>query len=143
MTRNHSVTVTKVIDADRQTIFEALTDADIMERWFYAGPDGWSATVVCTPEVGQSFQVEMHGPEATYAHVGFFKEIIENRKLVFSWNSQYVENTTVTITLAEVDGGTEVKLVHELIPSEEEAENHRNGWTSILERLAGVVVSQA
>jgi uncharacterized protein YndB with AHSA1/START domain len=135
--------VKRVIDADPEMLFEALTDQEIMKRWFYASAEpGWSATVKNDPKVGGRYKIDMHSPEDTYSHEGEYTEIIPNKKIVFSWNSQYVTDTVVTITLDEVDGGTEVKLKHEFIPTAEETKKHEQGWTQILENLDGVVVSQ-
>lgn len=134
--------VKRVIDADPETLFEALTDQEIMKQWFFASGDvGWSASVENNPHKGGSFKVDMHGPEDTYSHEGVYKEIVPNEKIVFTWNSPYVADTVVTITLSEKDSGTEVKLKHEFMPNEEETKKHTQGWTRILENLEGVLVS--
>jgi hypothetical protein len=52
-----------------------------------------------------------------------------------------VANALVTITLSEVGGGTEVKLMHKFMPNDQQVENHIGGWTMILERLNDVVLS--
>ena len=70
-----------------------------------------------------------------YTHVGEYKEISPPDKLVFTWNSDFVQNTVVTLTLSDSDGGTEVTISHELLPEGEMAENHRGGWTGCLNRL--------
>lgn len=140
MSHEHDLTVRKVIDADRETVFKALTESGIMEEWFFAGPDGWSATVKNDFRVGGSYRIDMHGENDTYWHKGEYREIISNEKLVFTWNSRAVEDTLVTITLAEVEGGTEVTLTHEFMPNEEMKKNHTEGWTAILARLDETVI---
>ncbi len=135
----HALEVSKVINADRPSIFKALTDPSIMKKWFFAGPDGWSSTVDANVIKGGMFKIDMHGEEETYSHKGEYREVIENEKIVFTWNSQSVTDTLVSITLKEVDGGTEVKLVHDFMPNKEMKTNHTNGWTTILERLAANV----
>lgn len=141
MAEDLELTVKRVIDADRETIFEALTDQEIMQKWFFAGPDGWSATVKNDASVGGEYQIDMHGENDTYSHEGVYKEVVPNEKLVFTWNSQSVQDTVVTITLADVNGGTEVTLRHEFMPNEEMKKNHTEGWKVILERLENVVLS--
>jgi len=141
MAEELELTVKRVIEADRETIFEALTDQKIMEKWFFAGPDGWSATVKSDSREGGEYRIDMHGENDTYSHEGVYKEIVPNQKLVFTWNSQSVQDTVVTITLKEVEGGTEVKLRHEFMPNEEMKQNHTEGWTVILQRLEQVVHS--
>lgn len=133
--------VKRVIGADPETIFKALTDQGIMQKWFYAGREGWSATVENDPRVGGAFKVDMHGENDTYSHEGVYREVVPNEKLVFTWNSQAVQDTVVTITLTEVDDGTEVVLKHEFLPNEEMKTNHTQGWTVILEHLDEVVTS--
>lgn len=134
-----TLTVKRVINADAETLFEALTNQEIMKKWFYASADsGWSASVENNPQEGGNFKVDMHSPEETYSHEGVYKEIIPSKKIVFTWNSHLVNDTVVTITLNEIDGGTEVKLKHEFMPNEEK-KNHTRGWTQILENLDHVV----
>lgn len=110
-----------------------------MQKWFFAGPDGWSASVKSKAKVGEEYQIDMHGENDTYSHTGIYKEIIPNEKIVFTWNSQSVQDTVVTITLTEKGNATEIKLVHEFMPSEEMIENHTKGWKGILGRLDHVV----
>lgn len=139
MSNESTLTVKRTINADKETIFKALTDEEIMKKWFFAGPDGWSATVKSKAKVGEEYKIDMHGENDTYTHTGTFKEVVPNDKIVFTWNSKSVQDTLVTITLTEQNGGTEVKLVHEFMPSKEMKENHTKGWTVILERLDSVV----
>lgn len=144
MGTDSTLTVKRVIDADPETLWKALTDQQIMQKWFFAsGEQGWSATVENNPKVGGSYKIDMHSPKDTYSHEGVYKEVVPKKKLVFSWNSHAVRDTKVTITLEEVEGGTEVKLVHEFMPNEEMKENHKQGWTQILVNLDGVVVGRS
>ena len=139
MSDQSTLTVTRTIQADKETIFKALTDQNIMQKWFFAGPGGWSATVKSKAVAGEEYQIDMHGENDTYTHTGEFKEVVPNEKLVFTWNSKAVQDTVVTITLDEKGDATEVKLVHEFMPNKEMIENHTEGWTVILERLDNVV----
>lgn len=144
MGTDSTLTVKRVIDADPETLWKALTDQQIMQKWFFAaGEEGWSATVENNPTVGGNYKIDMHSPKDTYSHEGVYKEIVPEEKLVFSWNSQAVTDTLVTITLKEVSGGTEVKLVHEFMPSKEMKENHTQGWTQILANLDSVVIGRS
>tara|TARA_R110002096_G_scaffold342758_1_gene535815 strand:+ start:4635 stop:5060 length:426 start_codon:yes stop_codon:yes gene_type:complete len=141
MANDKSLTVSKIINADKATIFKALTDEEVMAKWFFAGPEGWSAAVKSESIKGGSYRIDMHNNAEgeTYSHTGEYKEITPNDKIVFSWNSHIVTDTLVTITLSEVETGTEVKLMHEFMPNDKQVENHTGGWTMILERLANTV----
>jgi hypothetical protein len=37
--------------------------------------------------------------------------------------------------LSDRDGGTEVRLIHEQLPSAESRDRHNEGWNSVLEKL--------
>ncbi|MEX2478793.1 MAG: SRPBCC domain-containing protein [Gracilimonas sp.] len=137
---NHStLTVKRVIKADPETIFKAFTDEQIMKKWFYADPEGSGATVKSNTSVGGKFQIDMHGKKDTHTHIGEFKEVVPNKKLVFTWNSHVVEDTVVTITFNETNEGTEVTLVHEFMPNEQLLEGHKKGWNVILDHLDEIV----
>lgn len=139
MSKESTLTVTRIINADKKTIFKALTDEKIMEKWFFAGPEGGSATVKSKTTVDGNFQIDMHEEKGTYTHTGVFKEVVPNEKIVFTWNSHVVEDTVVTVTLSEMGDSTEVKLVHEFMPNKKALEGHTKGWTVILERLDNTV----
>lgn len=141
MGNESTLTVKRVIDADPETLWEAMTDQAVMQKWFFATGDGGSATVENSPKVGGSFKIDMHSNDDTFSHEGVYKEMIPQKKMVFTWNSRFVTDTVVTITLQEVDGGTEVRLVHEFLPNKEMKENHTQGWKAILEKLAGVAAA--
>ena len=135
MSNDSTLTVKRVINVRPETIFEALTDEKIMEKWFFADPEGTGATVKSEMSVGGKFKIDMHGQKESHTHTGEFKEVIPNKKLVFTWNSHVVEDTVVTITLSETEEGTEVTLVHEFMPNEDLLKGHNKGWNVIFDNL--------
>lgn len=143
MDADSTLMVKRIINADPETLWEALTDHHIMQKWFFAAAEGWSAKVNNDPSVGGSFKIDMLSPKDSYWHEGVYKEIVPHKKIVFTWNSGAVTDTLVTITLNKVEGGTEVKLVHEFMPNEEMKKNHTEGWTQILANLDKVVVGKS
>ena len=142
MNKDTTLMVKRVIEADRERLWKALTDPEIMQKWFFAAGDGWSATVENTFKVGGAYKIEMHSPKDTYSHHGVYKEIVPLQKMVFTWNSQAVTDTKVTVTLKKLNEGTEVVLMHEFMPNEEMKKNHTEGWTQILENLEGVIIRE-
>ena len=138
---DHTVVVTKVITASREELFEAFTNPDIMTKWFYPDED-MSVEVSNTFHVGGGYVLKMHTKDGDiYTHIGEYMEIAPPEKLVFTWNSDFVENTIVTVTFTNTDSGTEVTITHDLLPSDEMAENHRGGWTGCLNRLESTMVN--
>ena len=138
---DNQVVVSKVIDASREELFEAFTNPEIMSKWFYPEED-MSAEVTNTFRVGGGYVLKMHCKNGEiYTHVGEYMEIVPPEKLVFTWNSDFVQNTVVTITFSGVDSGTEVTISHDLLPAGEMTENHRKGWGGCLNRLESTMVS--
>lgn len=137
-----SLTISRTIKSDPETIYEAFVNKEQLRQWFCASEGNWSVTVhKHEPQEGGTYHIDMNSDEKSYWHKGEFREIIPNKKVVFTWNSMAVTDTLVTIALREVEGGTEVKLTHELLPDEQMKQNHRKGWTTILERLDALVGS--
>lgn len=127
--------VTKVIRATPEEVFEAFTDPEIMTKWFY-GDEGWTADISNTLEVGGKYTLIMHATNGNdYVHAGEYKVIAPPEKLVFTWNSDFAQNTVVTVHFRSVGGGTEITLEHEFLPTPEAREDHRRGWTICLGNL--------
>ncbi len=63
---------------------------------------------------------------------GEFLEIVENKRVSFTWNSDEMEikDTRVFIDLAPSDKGCKVRLRHEGFADLETAKSHEGGWTS-------------
>jgi phytoene dehydrogenase-like protein len=100
--------VTKVIKATPEEVFEAFTNPEIMTEWFY-GVEEWSVEVSNTLEVGGSFTLDMIKTDGKkYRHTGEYKVIAPPEKLVFTWNSDFAQNTVVTVDFRGVADGTEI-----------------------------------
>ncbi len=132
-----SVVVRKVFEADRDTLFRAFSDPEIMRRWFFPVEEGCvSADVTNDFRVGGHFRIDMHTSDGTtYSHQGEYREIDPPHKMVFTWNSDFADGTQVTVEFREAVNGTEVILTHEFLPDEEQREGHRRGWNGCLRNL--------
>ena len=135
-----AVVVKRLIKAELEQVFEAFTNPEIMSKWFY-GVEGWKAEVSNTLEVGGEFRINMRSGDGTeeYMHTGEYREIVPFEKLVFTWNSDFAQDTVVTVSFRKVAGGTEVTIEHELL-TVSERENHRRGWTVCLSNLERLFV---
>lgn len=133
-----TVVVKKVISAPREEVFKAFTDVEVMSKWFFPDDD-MSVDVTNNPVVGGDYTLKMYAKNGdTYTHVGEYRELTPPDRLVFTWNSDFVQNTVVTVSFSESGDGTEVTVTHELLPEGEMAENHRGGWTGCLDRLGSI-----
>jgi uncharacterized protein YndB with AHSA1/START domain len=148
------VIVKKVIHATRERVFDAWTKPELMNQW-YVGGKGYARTAVDL-RVGGKYINEMlvegessctasrksaAGSLDSYLHHGEYVEIERPSRLVFTWNSPAVQNTTVTVEFREVPDGTEVTITHTL-PSVENCPGHTEGWTMALANLGALLAAK-
>lgn len=134
----HDLTLKKVVKADKDTVFNALTKKEEIEKWFAPGPMKVEARTF-EPNEGGAFKVVMISEEGNeFVSEGIFKTIDAPNKVVMSWRWTSPEpgaETTVSFILEEVDGGTEVTLLHEGFTEEQYKKRHEEGWVGCLDKL--------
>ena len=107
---DREIMMTRVFDAPRTLVFDALTKPELLERWFY-GPPGWSL-VVCQVElkVGGALRYVWRGPDGVEMGMrGVCLEVQPPERIVASekYDSPWYPGEAVgTIVLAEQDGKT-------------------------------------
>jgi uncharacterized protein YndB with AHSA1/START domain len=125
-----------VIDAPAAKVWEHITDPAWIAGWLM--PNDFQAVVgkAYSMDCGEMGQIQ-----------GAVKELIQQKKLVYSWTSTKIKvETIVTITLNEEKGHTRLTLEHSgwdaLPPSEQGiADNFDQGWTEKLQALAEQIAS--
>jgi uncharacterized protein YndB with AHSA1/START domain len=104
---DREVMMTRVFDAPRELVFEALTNPELLKRWF--GPHGWTLTT-CEVDlrVGGAWRYVLHGPDdRSMGMGGVFREITPGHGTVHTEVfDDYPGESLVTITLTEQDGRT-------------------------------------
>lgn len=137
-----SLRVSRVIRADRETLFGAWTEPDRLRRW--SCPEGATVEDVRVDlRVGGKYRIRMRGSEGqTYTAVGVYREVDRPQRLVYTWDweeeDQAVGETIVTVEFKDLGETTEVVVTHERFPSAEAKDGHEQGWTSCLDRLEGL-----
>lgn len=117
-------------------VFEALTRADIYERWM--GPDGSTTTIErLEPEVGGSLALLVDIPEGPTVRItGTYREVEPPNRLSHTW---LVEGdpaeTVVTFELSASGPGTLLELTHEGFTDAADREQNEGGWSHQLDRL--------
>jgi uncharacterized protein YndB with AHSA1/START domain len=141
-----SLEVKRVINAPRARVYAAWTDPARLRQWF--GPEHvQTRNLVADARVGGKFQWDLTNPEGeAMTVVGEYRELQSGRRVVFTWKWQDDEDwerheSIVTVEFSDCDGGTEVRLTHERLPSEESCDRHSEGWTSLLKKLEKFVGS--
>jgi uncharacterized protein YndB with AHSA1/START domain len=122
-----------------EKVWRAWTDAQAVKKWWGPGPGEPVAVAELDVRVGGRFRIVFGGPQGTAHEVqGTYKEVVPNRKLVFTWtwpNSTPERESVVTIVFRASDGGTELDFRHEQLFDEKVRDDHQRGWTGSLDKL--------
>ena len=135
--------VRRSFKAPVERVYAAWTDAEQMKRWFAPG----SMTVPMAEadvRVGGRYRVQMsEGGDDCEFHTtgGVYREIIPNRRLVFTWQWEGSDlETVVTLEFKPLSATeTELTLIHEGFDSEDTRDKHAQGWDGCLAKLGAFV----
>lgn len=122
-------------------VFAWWTQADKLQQWM--SPVGTTEAEVDL-RVGGAFRIVMKSGDLAIHHTGEFIEIEAPKRLVFTWVSPYTGPDPSLVTLElEPDGAsaTQLRLVHSHLPNAV-APSHRDGWGTMLDRLASRLFSK-
>jgi len=107
---DQEISLTRVFDAPRELVFEALTEPDWLKRWFF-GPPGWSLSVCeIDLKVGGAYRYAWRGPDGaemgmggTYREVTVPERVVGTELFDDPW---YPGEAVGTMVLIEHDGKT-------------------------------------
>ncbi len=114
------IVLTRVFDAPRHLVFDALTKPELLKRWF--GPRGWSLVVrEVDLKVGGTFRFVLRGPDGTDMGMrGVYREIVPPERSVHMESfDDYPGEAQVTTVLVEQGGKT--MLTATVLASSQEA----------------------
>jgi uncharacterized protein YndB with AHSA1/START domain len=76
------IVITRVFDAPRRLVFDALTKSEPFKRWF--GPPGWSLAIYETDlKVGGAWRSVLRGPDGREMEMrGVYQEIVAPERFV-------------------------------------------------------------
>ena len=110
---DRDIEMTRVFDAPRKLVYEAMTRPELLRRWF-SGPPGWTLKVrEIDLRVGGSYRYVWAGDGIEMGMGGVYLEIdppgrvVTTEKFDTSW---YPGEAVGTMTLAEVGGKTTLTL---------------------------------
>ncbi len=140
MASKPSLTLKRRLKAPPDKVYQAWTQPEQMTRW-WGGNNPASRVAETDVRVGGRFHVGFRGDTGEQHDVsGHYREIVPNRRLVFSWAWRTTPDreSQVTIDLKPDGEGTLLTLTHEQFFSEKARDDHSVGWGlsfSHLERL--------
>jgi uncharacterized protein YndB with AHSA1/START domain len=140
------------INAPRAAVYRALTDARAIARWKV--PAGMTCQVLAfEAREGGTFRVSLTyeaptGTGKTTAHTdtyrGRFVRLVPDEQVVEVVEFETADpalqgEMTITTTLVDADGGTDLVAVHDNLPSGVSPADNEAGWHSSLATLAALV----
>jgi uncharacterized protein YndB with AHSA1/START domain len=146
---HREVTITRVIDAARERVFQAWTDPKQMADWW--GPNGFT-NPVCEMDVrpGGALRIVMRAPDGVdYPMSGVFREVSEPGRLVFTAAAEDHEGNALlewvsTISFAEYGGKTKLTVQESAVALTEVGaqmlQGMEAGLTQTLDRLEAHVM---
>lgn len=132
----HAVTVRKLLHASCDEVFDAWLDAEGLCAWMLPGTMK-HCDAMLEPRVGGRFHIFMRSSRIEYTHSGEYRVLDRPSKLVFTWQSSYMnqQETLVTVDLFDRDGLCELVLTHERVPPELAPKGVSIGWRQMLDKL--------
>jgi uncharacterized protein YndB with AHSA1/START domain len=144
------------VNAPRAAVYRALLDGRAVAKWMV--PDGMTSVVhAFDAREGGSFRISLTydaptGTGKTTAQTdtfhGRFVKLVPNEQVVQVVEFETADpamrgEMTITYTLVEAEGGTEVRAVHEGLPPGLSAADNELGWRMSLAKLAALVEAGA
>ena len=126
--------IERVFNAEISKVWEAITDKDIMKKWYFDLKE-------FKPEVGFKFSFVGGEPPKEYIHLCEIVEVLVGKKLAYTWVYEGIAGvSTVIFELESVGPNTKLKLTHKGLQSfpsnnpDFAKKNFEMGWTDIIGR---------
>ena len=147
-----STRISRRVNAPRAAVYRALLDARAVATWMV--PTGMSSQVhAFDAREGGSFRISLTydaptGTGKTTAQTdtfhGRFVKLVTNEQVVevvefVTADPALQGEMTITIALADADGGTDILAVHDGLPRGLSTTDNEAGWRSSLAKLAELV----
>ena len=132
-----SLTLNRHYPVAPEKVWRAWTDPEAIKRWW--GGSGPVSLAQADVRVGGRFRIVFGGPDGKmHECAGTYKEVVPNKKLVFTWswpNSTPERISVVTIEFRVAGKGTDLLFKHEQLFDEAARDGHKRGWTGALDKL--------
>lgn len=146
--QDRTITITRVLNAPRERVFEAWTRPEHLTKWF--GPRDFSAPEVSVDlRPGGAWRACIRSPEGRdYWMHGVYREIVPPERLVFThvWEEGHDSpdhETLVSVTLEDQGGKTKLTFHKAVLESVTERISQGTGWSECLDRLAQLLATMS
>jgi uncharacterized protein YndB with AHSA1/START domain len=150
-----STHIRRHVNAPRANVYGALLDGDAVAKWMV--PTGMTSHVhAFEAREGGAFRIsltydEPSGTGKTSAHTdtyhGRFVKLVPNEQVVEVVEFETTDpalrgEMTITFTLVDADGGTDIVAVHDGLPPGVLPADNETGWRMSLDKLAALVAAR-
>jgi uncharacterized protein YndB with AHSA1/START domain len=122
-----------------EKVWRAWTDPKAIAKWWGPGGPAPVSLAELDLRVGGRFRIVFGGPEGReHECAGVYKEVVPNRRLVFSWcwpRTTPERVSQVTILFKPAGGGTDLEFRHEQFFDEAARDGHQRGWNETFVKL--------
>jgi uncharacterized protein YndB with AHSA1/START domain len=133
-----SLSITRKFAVAPEKVWRAWTDPQALKQWM-APSDAFSVLLAeVDVRVGGKYRIVMQAPDGEKHDVsGVYREVVTNRKLVFTWAwiSTPERESLVTVELRAAGGGTEFTFKHEQFFDAAARDRHQEGWDGCIGSL--------
>jgi len=132
----------RTLAAAPQRVWKALTDAQQISLWYGPSDEYRIEVHAWDCRVGGKYRVSMHHKGGNVHSVaGEFREISDGKRLSYTWAWEGAPpmNTLVTFEIKPEGKGTRLHFLHTGLPDENSRNQHNQGWTGSMDRLAKAV----
>jgi uncharacterized protein YndB with AHSA1/START domain len=148
----HELSLTRVIPASADKLFQAWTRPELLKQWFAPLPFT-TTTAELDVRPGGANLIVMRGPDGTeYPNRGIYLDVVENKRLVFTdaFTSAWIPSAkpfmTAIITFEDIGGGQTRYTARALHWNAEDREAHEKmgfheGWGQCADQLAALVAT--
>ena len=139
-----SLTLVRRVAARPETVFDAISMPEGIAEWW--GPDAGPVLIAeMDLRIGGHFRVRFRMLDGTeHECSGEILEVVRPVRLAMTWRWLGPEaegESRVEITLRPIDIGTELIFMHTLLPSDQVAREHEEGWSASLDKLEHFLLS--
>ena len=122
-----------------EKVWRAWTDPEAVKKWWGPGGSDPVSLAELDVRVGGRFRIVFGGAQGRdHECAGIYREVLPNRKLVFTWswpNSTPERVSLVTILFKPHGKGTELEFLHEQFFDDAARDGHQRGWSAALAKL--------
>ncbi|AQW55337.1 SRPBCC domain-containing protein [Streptomyces violaceusniger] len=134
--RDTEITVTRDLDAPRETVWRVWTEPEYFARWFGAAPE----SVALDVRPGGAWKADIATPGGEMPMRGVYREVVGQERLVWTLDlPQGVMEMTATFT--ELGDGRTRVVLRQPAPPQEQCAQAEEGAAQLLDSFAKVLAS--